>query len=479
MFSPRRFALSMLAVVCILGLLPVAPARATPSIDERFRDYYDQHEGIRVLGYPQSELIEVHGYPAQYFEKGRIEDHRNEVTDPNWAFMYGRLTAELMQRAPQYAVNNTGMTYADLREAHQPRARKPAPPGFTGGTMTVSEGTWPVMFVPYDPQLRPAPGYTVPLYFWEYIANTDLFPGGWLHDIGLPMTPLLTVETIKNGERREIQMQAFERTVLTYDPRNPRDWMVERGNIGTDALRIRSDTATDSIEIPAAEATVTLPLHLLAHVGQPGDRITAALRWQDGTELIHSFEVLRDTDGRGLLIGTMGWLSPATPPDTQPATLELRDPSGHILAHQPVMVLGPGDPQTQVIDIYWLLGEQVVPHQQRIVRTAGVGAAALQALLWGPPQTQIGFTTAIPTPEEVLSFPGREPDWGARVTLRRLTIADGVATADFSQELRAYGGGSARVLAIREQITQTLLQFPTVNQVRIAIEGQTEGVLEP
>jgi hypothetical protein len=64
----------------------------------------------------------------------------------------------------------------------------------------------------------------------------------------------------------------------------------------------------------------------------------------------------------------------------------------------------------------------------------------------------MGFATAIPTPKDVLAYPGREAEWSARVTLRGLTIEDGVATADFSQELRAYGGGSARVWAIREQV---------------------------
>ena len=79
----------------------------------------------------------------------------------------------------------------------------------------------------------------------------------------------------------------------------------------------------------------------------------------------------------------------------------------------------------------------------------------------------------------MLSYAGREASWGPRVTLRGLTIADGIATADFSRELRAYGGGSLRVSLIRQQITRTLLQFPSVREVRIAIEGRTEGVLEP
>ncbi|CAA9291968.1 MAG: hypothetical protein AVDCRST_MAG26-4161 [uncultured Chloroflexia bacterium] len=56
---------------------------------------------------------------------------------------------------------------------------------------------------------------------------------------------------------------------------------------------------------------------------------------------------------------------------------------------------------------------------------------------------------------------------------------NGVATADFSQELRAYGGGAARAQLIRAQITRTLLQFPSVREVRIVVEGQSDGVLQP
>jgi hypothetical protein len=46
-------------------------------------------------------------------------------------------------------------------------------------------------------------------------------------------------------------------------------------------------------------------------------------------------------------------------------------------------------------------------------------------------------------------------------------------------DARAYGGGSLRVGLIDRQITRTLEQFPSVGQVRIAIEGETAGVLEP
>ena len=57
-------------------------------------------------------------------------------------------------------------------------------------------------------------------------------------------------------------------------------------------------------------------------------------------------------------------------------------------------------------------------------------------------------------------------------------LVDGVARADFSKELLANAGGAARMSLIRQQIEQTLLQFSTVNQVIITVEGQ-EGALGP
>jgi len=391
--------------------------------------------------------------------------------------MYGRLAAELIERNAPGSVSATTITYADLRRYIDPAYRTPAPQHFAGGVLPVHDG----MFVPYDPQLRPAPGYIVAPYFWAYMNQANLFPGGWLHDIGLPMSDTFTAVASKQGAQRTIFMQAFERTVLTYDMRNPAGWQVERGNIGADALHTLPGPS-GPIEIPAAGARVTLPLHILAHVGQPGEQVIARLRWQDGAELMRLFPVLRGADGQGLLIGALNWMNEGAPPQpaTQPATLELLSASGQLETQETITVLSASDPDAQLITLYLLLGEKVAPVQQRVPRTVRIGTAALNALLWGPsPPNLAGFSTAIPRPEQVLSYPGRAPDWGDRVRLRSLTIVDGVATADFSQELRAYGGGSLRVMLIRQQITQTLLQFPSVREVRITIEGQTEGVLEP
>ena len=245
---------------------------------------------------------------------------------------------------------------------------------------------------------------------------------------------------------------------------------------------LAAEPGTGVVEIPAAGAQVVLPLRILARVGEPGQQVVAALRWQDGTELMQTFTTLQGEDGRGLLVDSLNWLNEGPPPQppTQSATLELRDAAGTALAQQAITVLSPDDPGTQEITLYFVLGEEVQAVQRRIPKPVAVESAALEELLWGPfPPNLAGFGTALPTSQDVLSYLGREPDWGPRVTLRQLTIVDGVATADFSKEMGAYGGGSLRVMLIRKQIEQTLKQFPSVRDVVVAIEGETEAVLQP
>ncbi len=214
---------------------PETTIAADNAIADSFTEYYWTYDGPRVLGYVQSVPLSINGYQSQYFEKGRVEDHSFETTDPNWQLMYGRLTVDLMEQYAWYPVNSTSVTYGDLRYYGE---RQAVPLGFTGGTMAIEGGT----FVPYDSQLQPMPGYIVPDYFWRYINRTDLFPGGWMHDIGLPLTNAFSVETVKGDQIRMIVMQAYERTVLTFDPLNPVEWQIERGNIGTDALLAAGQT---------------------------------------------------------------------------------------------------------------------------------------------------------------------------------------------------------------------------------------------
>jgi len=235
-----------------------------------------------------------------------------------------------------------------------------------------------------------------------------------------------------------------------------------------------------AFELPTAGERVTLPLRILARLGQPGGQVTATLRWSDGTELAQDLTLLEGEDGGGLLIASLNWPGESQPPEppTQAATLTIAGDSAAL--QQQVIVLSPDDPDTVAIKLYFLLGEDLQEVQRRIPKTQAIATAALEHLLWGPPAPNLaGFSTEIPTPQQVLSFPGRGVDWGPRVQLLGVTISDGIAMADFSKEMEAYGGGSLRVKALRDQITHTLKQFSTVQQVIIAVEGETETVLQP
>jgi hypothetical protein len=232
-------------------------------------------------------------------------------------------------------------------------------------------------------------------------------------------------------------------------------------------------------EIPQPQASVPLPLHILARTGIPGQSMEVVLTWVDGTKIVQSNKVLQGKDGRGLILTTLDLDGNATYPNTQQASLEIISTNGLTLAQQQVIILGPNDPNAMVTNVFWVVGEQVQSQLIRVPRTLGIGRASLEALLWGPAGDNIaGFSSAIPSAEEVLSFQGRTAEWGERVTLNSLAIIDGIAHADFSVEMLANPGGALRVSLIRSQIEQTLLQFSTVNGVSITINGR-DGLLEP
>jgi len=109
--------------------------------------------------------------------------------------------------------------------------------------------------------------------------------------------------------------------------------------------------------------------------------------------------------------------------------------------------------------------QKVFPVDRGIGQTQAVARATLEELLKGPTRQEIldGFFTSI------------NPD----VEIQKLTIENGVAKVDFDSNLEKNVGGSCRVSAIRNQITQTLLQFTTIKSVVISIDGRTEDILQP
>ena len=170
-----------------------------------------------------------------------MEDHTGENNDPNWQFQYGLLVDELQTSQAQIPIGGeiSTMDYAKVNALAQEAARIAPPANFTSGTLTNSDGS---VFVPYSQALQRASGHNVSPIFWTYLNRQDIFPGGWLHDIGLPMTEAIpAVVTKGTSANRQVLIQVFQRTILTYDPMNPSDFQVERANVGTDYRRAFPD----------------------------------------------------------------------------------------------------------------------------------------------------------------------------------------------------------------------------------------------
>ncbi|HEU5316236.1 MAG TPA: hypothetical protein VFX49_09020 [Chloroflexota bacterium] len=220
--------------------LPIAVRVAENPVADPFVVFYGERQGLRVLGNTLLAAQREQGRIVQYFEKGRMEDHEDEP-NPSWRYQYGLLVDELAQVKAGLPVGGDAstLTYAAINLLSQAEMRATPPPGFVGGTQALSDGS---VFVPFSAALLPGPGQVVPAAFWAYINNEALFPGGWLHDVGLPLTAPVEAIVDKGPDKgRRILVQAFQRTILTYDPLNPADYVIERANVGTDYARAFPD----------------------------------------------------------------------------------------------------------------------------------------------------------------------------------------------------------------------------------------------
>jgi germination protein M len=92
----------------------------------------------------------------------------------------------------------------------------------------------------------------------------------------------------------------------------------------------------------------------------------------------------------------------------------------------------------------------------------GVAAAALRAVLDGPNGRELaaGLTTAVPPDTRLLD----------------VAIADGLARVDLSGRFRE-GEGALATRQRLAQVVYTLTQFPTVQRVRVRIDGHTVSPL--
>ncbi|MBU0614089.1 GerMN domain-containing protein [Patescibacteria group bacterium] len=100
--------------------------------------------------------------------------------------------------------------------------------------------------------------------------------------------------------------------------------------------------------------------------------------------------------------------------------------------------------------------------KRTMAQTLNTAELAIEELLSGP--TAPWATTMIP------EF----------TSLESIDIKDGLATIElYSPDIMLWSGGSCRVMAIRTQIEKTLLQFDSVDSVKIVVNGESEEILQP
>ncbi len=224
-----------------IALAPIPIGSAGQAIDPSFFDYYQNHDGSRLLGAPLTLALMEGTKRVQYFEKGELEDLRSTTNDPVWQFSYGLMGEEIVRAGADLPVGGevSTITYAKLKDAAADNKRLPLPAGFKSGVAKNKDGT---VFIPFSPDLSPAPGHNVAAIFWIVLSSDSRSPGGWLHDVGLPLTEPVWATVDKGAEKgRKVLIQAFQRAILTYDAQNAPGWQVERTNLGVDYLKAFPD----------------------------------------------------------------------------------------------------------------------------------------------------------------------------------------------------------------------------------------------
>jgi hypothetical protein len=157
--------------------------------------------------------------------------------------------------------------------------------------------------------------------------------------------------------------------------------------------------------------------------------------------------------------------SPAVEPSDQPSA----EPSGPSASPNPSSPSPSGGPSagTTIVRAYFWLGgspnaDGLVAVLREIPATKSVATAAMNALLAGPNAIEGAhqISSAVPDGTQLLG----------------LTIENGVATVDLSNEFASAGGGDAYQQRLG-QVVYTLTQFPSVKGVSLRIEGDGDATV--
>ncbi|MGH2787487.1 MAG: GerMN domain-containing protein [Actinomycetota bacterium] len=153
--------------------------------------------------------------------------------------------------------------------------------------------------------------------------------------------------------------------------------------------------------------------------------------------------------------GTTDAQTPTTSDAPSPATGPMSTPT---VVPEPVP-----DEATTTVELWYSItathmGEALFVVHRDIPSTPGIGAAALRLWLEGPSAEEkaVGVHGAVPEGVELLG----------------LDIDDGTAIVDLSAEFENTNMGTSGESLLLEQLAWTLTQFPTVDRVRVKIDGE-------
>lgn len=129
-----------------------------------------------------------------------------------------------------------------------------------------------------------------------------------------------------------------------------------------------------------------------------------------------------------------------------------------------------GDPNFTDCSVVYPVEREVTITDQTNLSSQLVDAA-LTNLLAGPTEADKnnGFISQLPVEGIRIQKIEVTQDPAGKSTVR----------VDFNQTLQRGVAGSCRVIGIRAQITETIKQFPGVDEVVISIDGKTEEILQP
>jgi spore germination protein GerM len=242
------------------------------------------------------------------------------------------------------------------------------------------------------------------------------------------------------------------------------------------------------VNFPVANQKISSPLKIAGYVngqgwsGFEGQVGTVTLLDYKGNELATA--VLKATTGWTQLPTQFEADIDFTAANSGPATLLFKNENASGISEkdkefslQVQIVAGQAEtPETMEVSVFFsnnnldpeVSCNKVFEVKRVILKTGGVARAAIEELLKGPTQEEIksGYYTNI----------------NSGVKLNDISIQKSnppSALVDFDDKLDFQVGGSCRVGAIRAQITETLKQFPSIEDVIISIDGRTEDILQP